>query len=65
MRNLVAKNSRRKNNTNPLSEFVLLSFGEQNNASIDSIFTLTNSKVKRRKEVFYQECTKMGKCANI
>lgn len=38
MRGFVAKNSRRKNNTNPLSEFVLLSFGEQKNASIDLDF---------------------------
>lgn len=39
----VAKNYRRKNNTNPLSEFVLLSFGEQNNASIDLNYIISNS----------------------
>ena len=39
----MAKNPLRKNNTNPLSEFVLLAFGEQNNASIDLNFYALDS----------------------
>ena len=40
---IVAKNSRRKNNTNPLFEFVLMAVGEQNNASIDLNFYALDS----------------------